>query len=506
MNAREGYGTLLAWLREAQTLASVSALLEWDQETFMPPKAGPFRAEEMALLARLVHERVTDPRVGEWLAACEADGDVLADPDAAANLREIRRDYDRATRLPGSLVAEMSETSSRAMEVWKRARARSDFEAFRPWLGRQVELHRQEAACYGVPEGGEAYDALLEGYEHGMRSDELVRIFAPLRDRLTPLLARIADAPRRPDTSLQEAVFPVEAQAAFSRFVAEALGYDFEAGRLDVSAHPFTSGLAPGDTRITTRYSASRFADALGSTMHEVGHALYEQGLPKENRTGEPLAEACSLGIHESQSRMWENQVGRSRPFWAWALPAARRILGPALDRWGLEALYGCVNAVQPSLIRVDADEATYNLHVMLRFDLERAMIRGDLAAQDVPGAWNERMRADFGLEVPDDARGCLQDVHWSGGMIGYFPTYTLGNLYAAQLWETAEASIPSLADDLGEGRFAGLLGWLREHVHRHGRRFTAPELCVRVTRRPLSHEPLLRYLEGKLLPIYGLA
>jgi carboxypeptidase Taq len=502
MSAKDTYARLLAHLAETSTLSSVASALEWDQETAMPPKAGGFRAEEMGLLARLVHERATDPAVAEMLEACEADGALLADPDSAANLREIRRDHTRATRLPTALVAEMSETSSRAMEVWKEARRQSDFALFAPWLHKQIELHRQEAACYGTPEGGEPYDALLETYEPGMRCATLDGLFAPLREAVVELLGRIASAPRAPDTALSRARIPVAAQRAFNRYVAEAIGYDFEAGRLDESAHPFTSGLGPGDTRITTRYGDDRFADALGSTMHEVGHALYEQGLPKEERWGQPLAEACSLGIHESQSRLWENQVGRSREFWTWALPHARRLLG--LDGVDLDGVLGCVNAVEPSLIRVDADEVTYNLHVMLRFDLERAMLRGDLDAGGVPEAWNARMRSDLGVTVPDDARGCLQDVHWSSGLIGYFPTYTLGNLYAAQLWEAAGRALPALAEDVGAGRFGPLLEWLRENLHRHGRRWPAPELCRRVTGEPPSHAPLVRYLERKLGPIYG--
>ncbi|HEX5045377.1 MAG TPA: carboxypeptidase M32 [Candidatus Polarisedimenticolaceae bacterium] len=504
MSAAESYRRLLAHLAEAQTLASVSSVLEWDQETAMPPKAVTFRAEEMGLLARLVHERVTHPSVGEWLADCEADPDLREDPDAAANLRELRRDYARATRLPASLVAEMSETSSRAMEVWKEARRASDFALFAPWLDRQIVLHRKEAACYGTPEGGEPYDALLETYEPGMRSAALERIFAPLREAIVSLLGRVEGARRRPDTSLQGARFPLAAQQRFSRFVAASLGYDFEAGRLDESAHPFTAGMGPGDTRITTRYTDDRFLDALSSTMHEVGHALYEQGLPKAERWGQPLSEACSLGVHESQSRLWENQVGRSRAFWTWALPEARRQLGGEIDGRSLDEVVGCANAVEPSLIRVDADEVTYNLHVMLRFDLERALLRGDLEADGVPEAWNARMRSDLGLTVPDDARGCLQDVHWSNGLIGYFPTYTLGNLYAAQLWEAASAAIPDLPGDLAQGRFGNLLAWLREHVHRHGRRWPAPELCRRVTGQALGHGPLVRYLEEKLRPVYG--
>ena len=504
MSAAESYRRLLAHLAEAQTLASVASVLEWDQETAMPPKAVAFRAEEMGLLARLVHERVTNPSVGEWLAECEADPALGEDGEAAANVRELRRDYARATRLPASLVAEMSETSSRAMEVWKEARRTSDFALFAPWLDKQIVLHRTEAACYGTPEGGEPYDALLDTYEPGMRSAALERIFEPLREAIVSLLGRIEQAPRRPDTALQRARFPVPAQQAFSRFVATSLGYDFEAGRLDESAHPFTAGMGPGDTRITTRYTEDRFLDALSSTMHEVGHALYEQGLPKIERWGQPLAEACSLGIHESQSRLWENQVGRSRAFWTWALPEARRHLGGELAERSLEEVVACTNAVEPSLIRVDADEVTYNLHVMLRFDLERALLRGDLEAEGVPEAWNARMRSDLGLTVPDDARGCLQDVHWSSGLIGYFPTYTLGNLYAAQLWDAAAAALSGLSGDLEQGRFGGLLAWLREHLHRHGRRWPARELCRRVTGQELAHGPLVRYLEEKLRPIYG--
>jgi carboxypeptidase Taq len=296
----------------------------------------------------------------------------------------------------------------------------------------------------------------------------------------------------------------VERQARFSREVAEAIGYDFKAGRLDVSTHPFTEGLAPGDTRITSRFQEAPFADGLGSTMHEAGHALYEQGLPKDRYHGRPLSEAVSLGIHESQSRLWENQVGRSRSFWNWALPRACSTLG--LDGPDLEQLYRAMNIVTPSLIRVEADEATYNLHIMLRFDLERAMLHGDLATTDLPAAWNDRIRADLGLAVPDDARGCLQDIHWSMGAIGYFPTYTLGNLYSAQIWEAVRKDLPDLDQQIGSGEFQPLLAWLREKIHRHGRRWPAEELGERVTGNRLSHEPLMRYLRGKLRPVYGLS
>jgi len=492
-------------LREVATLRSVGALLSWDQETCMPPKAAAFRAEECGLLARLAHRRATDPRIGELLDRTLDDPAVRADPAAVANLREIRRDHARATLLPEALVVELTEASSRGLEAWKDARSRSDFGSFRPFLERNVALARAKAECWGVPEGGEIYDALLDEYEPGATARDVERLFGPLRDALAPRIASIAAAPTAPSEAVHAVRVPVAAQKAFHLEVAAALGYDLDAGRLDVSTHPFTEGLAPGDTRITTRFADTGFADALGSTIHEVGHALYEQGLPKADRPGQPLAEAAGLGIHESQSRLWENQVGRSRAFWSWALPVARRHFGEVLDGIGLDEVYGAMNVVRPGLVRVEADEMTYNLHVLLRFDLERAMVRGDLPVADLPGAWNERMTADLGVRVPDDRRGCLQDIHWSMGSIGYFPTYTLGNLHAAQMWESIRRDLPEIDDAIARGEFAALLGWLRRNVHGIGRRFLAPELCERITGRALSWEPLVAYLDAKLKPLYGL-
>ena len=501
----DAYAELCRRLRDAHVLSSSAALLEWDQETFMPARAGEFRAEQISMLARMVHDRVTSPEIADLIARCEGDAALLADPAARANVREMRRDHDRATRLPSSLVAEMSETSSRALEVWKLARRDSDFAAFAPWLERQVELHRHEAACHGAPPGGEPYDALLEDYEPGMRSARLGLLFTPLRDALRQLIARAGSGGRpEPSDAPQRIRLPVEAQRAFHHRVAAAVGYDFEAGRLDVSTHPFTTGLAPGDTRITTRFAEDQFVEALGSTLHEVGHALYEQGLPKAEHHGQPLAEAVSLGMHESQSRLWENQVGRSLAFWRWAVPEARGAFGAAFGAFTPEDLFLAVNAVRPGLIRVEADEVTYNLHVMMRFDLERAMLRDDLRVPDLPAAWNERMRADLDLEVPDDRRGCLQDVHWPAGMIGYFPTYTLGNLYAAQLWEAVGRELPDVEERIARGDFASLAAWLRDRIHVHGRRFPAEELCREITGRPLEVGPLARWLDAKVRAVYG--
>ncbi|MDB4951018.1 MAG: Thermostable carboxypeptidase 1 [Gemmatimonadetes bacterium] len=499
------YAELQRELRHIATLQSISGTLGWDQETYMPPAAAPLRAEQLSAVSSLAHERLISARVGELIAACEADTAVTGDEDEAANLRAIRHDHERATRLPTSLVRELAEASALGMHAWREARERNDFAAFAPHLVTLLGLNRQRAECMGVPEGGETYDALLEDYEPGMRAAELRRVFTALRGELTPLIRAVAESPHRPDTSWQSIPLAVERQAAFNRSVLERMGFDFSAGRLDVSAHPFCESPGPGDTRLTTRYSEDELAGALTASMHEAGHGLYEQGLPKAARFGQPLGEATSTGIHESQSRMWENFVGRGRPFWEWALPQMKRdVEVPAVQALDVETVWRGMNVVAPNLVRIESDEATYNLHIMLRFDLELAMLSGDLAVADLPGAWNDRIRADLGLEVPSDAMGCMQDIHWSMGAFGYFPTYTLGNLYAAQFWATIRAELPSLDEEIRAGDFAPLLGWLRANVHAHGRRYTAPELCRRITGQPLSHEPLIAYLREKLGPIYG--
>lgn len=501
------YAELTALLREAATLRSVGGLLGWDQETYMPAGGTPARAEQSALLARLIHEMRTSPRVGDLLGACEGDCD-LNDPETetGANLRAMRLDYDKATKVPGDLVAELARAGSEAQDVWKHARAKSDFPMFAPSLTRMIELSRQKAQCLGVPQGGELYDALLDEYEPDARASEIEAVFLPLRERLSAFIAEVTQNGKPPRTDFVHRPIPVGRQHAFGQAVIEALGFDFTSGRLDTTTHPFCSGLAAGDTRLTTRYSEDNFADALSSTMHECGHGLYEQGLPKSGpHGGTPLADDVSLGIHESQSRMWENFVGRSRPFWAWALPLANRHFDNALGDIDLDTMARAMNTCTPSLIRVESDEPTYNLHVMIRFGLERAMVRGDLSINDLPGAWNDAYRQLLGVTVPDDRRGCLQDVHWSFGLIGYFPTYSLGNLYAAQFWETINEQIPDLDAQMARGEFGALLAWLRENIHRHGRRYTARELCQRTTGKPLSADPLMRHLERRVKPAYGL-
>ncbi len=501
------YARLTDLLRDASTLGSVAGLLGWDQETYMPAGGAAARAAQSALIARIRHERLTDPRVGDLLASCEADPALAAEgTETAANLREIRRDYDKATKVPGDLVAELARTGSQAQDVWKQARAKSDFAMFEPHLKKMLDLTRRQAECLGIPEGGELYDALLDQYEPDARAADIEAVFNPLRERLSAFIADVRENGTPPRDDFMSRSIPVGRQHAFGQAVLEAMGFDFTAGRLDTTVHPFCSGFAPGDTRLTTRYAEDNFADALSSTMHEGGHGLYEQGLPKDGpHAGLPLSSSVSLGIHESQSRMWENFVGRSLPFWRWALPVANRHFDGAFTDLSPEALTAAMNTCTPSLIRVESDEPTYNLHVMIRFTLERALIRGDLSVRDLPHAWNEQYRDLLGVEVPDDRRGCLQDVHWAFGLIGYFPTYSLGNLYAAQLWETINERIPDLDDQMAKGEFGALLAWLRENVHRHGRRYSAGELCERATGKPLASDALMRHLERRVKPAYGM-
>lgn len=517
--APSAYAELCELLRGAATLGSIGSLLDWDQETYMPPRGGEHRSEQRSMIARLAHERATNPRIGELIAACETDKSVTGDKTsiAAADIREMRRDYDRATKLPSDLVAELAKVTSQAQDVWKEARAKNDFALFLPWLEKVLGLIRRKAECYrGLSREGELYDALIDEHEPRATAAQIEAIFNPLRDRLSALVKELTGSGKTVDQRVLEVKVDPARQHAMGLLVLRALGFEFEAGRLDTTTHPFCSGIAPGDTRMTTRYHEQSFADALYSSMHECGHGLYEQGLPKLETLaglpafGRPASQSISLGIHESQSRMWENFVGRSREFWQWLWPIAGKMTSATGDAAGgplagftAEQMYAAVNTAKPSLIRVEADEATYNLHIMLRFELERGLISGSLAVKDLPGEWNKRFKQYVGIDVPDDRRGCLQDVHWSFGLVGYFPTYTLGNLYAAQFWETIKEQIPDLPARMARGDFAALKQWLNTNIHAHGRRYSAADLCQRITGKPLGADPLMRHLEGKLRPLY---
>lgn len=502
MTATDAYAELVRRSKELGVLNSCAAVLGWDQQTYMPRNGNALRGEQMAFLATLAHQKFTDPKVGELLAAVEGS-ELVTDPesDAGANVRELRRSYNRATKLPPELVAELARVTTEAQMVWEQAKKKNDYASFQPLLARVVELKRREADAVGFT--GHRYDALIEEYEPGTTVAELKELFAGLTKELAPLVRAIGEAAKKPDVSLLAREFPIDRQKVFAEAAAAAIGFDFEGGRLDTTAHPFCSGFGPGDCRITTRYNPRFFNEAFFGVLHETGHAMYEQGLPRAH-FGTPVGVACSFGIHESQSRLWENQVGRSRPFWEHFFPRLKQTFPAALSDVSLDAFFFAINDVRPSLIRVEADEATYNLHIALRFELELALLSGDLTTADLPGAWNDRFKALFGLDVPDDSRGCLQDIHWSFGGIGYFPTYTLGNLYAAQLMGAAKSDLAGLDDDFRRGEFGRLKGWLGERIHKHGQRFRAGDLCRRATGVALAPEPFVAYLKEKFGALYG--
>jgi len=497
------FNTAYDWLAKdstrTSTISSMGSILHWDQSTQIPPAGREHRAEQMAALAGLVHGMRVNPKIGEMLECCEKRLDQ-ANQEQAANLREWRRDYDRAAKIPEDLATALARAASRGESAWQQARPENDWAAFLPHLKELLRLRLEEAEAVGY--ATEPYDALLDQYEPGMTAKDLVPVFSELTKRLADLLDQIQGAPRQPDPGVLGRSYPQADQQAFGAMVAEAIGFDFNAGRLDVSAHPFTTRIGPGDTRITTRYDENDFAQAFFGTVHETGHALYGQGQPAEHY-GTPLGQSVSLGVHESQSRLWENGVARSLGFWRHFFPKARQRFA-ALADVSLEEFHFAVNAVRPGLIRVEADEVTYNLHVALRFELELALTRGGLAPQDLPEAWNEKMRAFLGIQPQDYAMGVMQDVHWSAGLFGYFPTYTLGNLYAAQLLEAAANELGDLGDMFARGDFAPLLGWLRQKVHAKGRMHPPAELMRLATGKELGPDELVNGLTAKYGELYG--
>ena len=503
MSPREAYTELTQRVRNIALLSSAGSILGWDERTYMPRGGSNIRDDQLSLLSGMVHEQFTSPRIGELLDILEAS-DLVKNPESieAVNVRELRHSYVKHSKLPKELVEELSKVTTLAQGEWVVARRNSDFKHFLPWLEKVVTLTRRKGEAYQMP--GEPYDALLDDYEPGAKTSEIEEVFTNLRRELVTLLEKIKQAPRKPDVSIVEREYDVELQRVFSESVAAAMGFDFTCGRLDITTHPFCSGMGPGDTRITTRYNPKRLNDAMFGVMHEAGHGLYEMGLDKENHFGEPMGDSVSLGIHESQSRMWENQVGRSKPFWKYFFPQAQRIFKNSLAGVKLDEFYAAINDVRPSYIRVEADEATYNLHIALRFELERAILKGDLKPADIPGEWNSRFKKYFGIEVDKDTNGCLQDVHWSAGLIGYFPTYTLGNLYSAQFFAKVKQEIPDLDKQFEQGDLMTLRGWLKEKIHRHGQRYRAGDLVRKVTGNPLSYKPLVEYMNRKYGEIYG--
>ncbi len=480
---------LRAWLGEIADVQAAIALLDWDQQTYMPPKAAEGRGRQLATLSAMAHRLQVSDDMGEMLKR------LAGAPDDAKFVEVALYDYERARKVPIEWVEAFAEAQSRGFQAWVKARETSDFALFAPHFDRLLEMLRRKADYLGYEES--PYDALLEDYERGMTAGQLKVLFADLAEKQSRLVRRIAERGNPPVPAWLGVPWNEQAQWDFTVRVLEDMGYDMAAGRQDRSVHPFTTSMGLRDVRITTRIDARQPFSALQSSIHEGGHALYEQGISEADaRT--PLAQGTSLGIHESQSRLWENAIGRSLPFWRHYLPVLRQHFPIQLEGVAPDDLYRAINRVEPSFIRVESDECTYNLHIILRFEIEVELIEGRLAVRDVPEAWNARFKRYLGLDVPDDARGCLQDIHWSHGLLGYFPTYALGNLYAAQIMEVIEREMPDLWADVGEGRFGPLREWLREHVHRHGRRKTARELIADIAGCEPDAEPFVRYLERK--------
>jgi carboxypeptidase Taq len=487
-------------MAELTDLRSASSLLEWDQQTMMPPDGAGSRAESLATLERIGHAMFTSADTGKLIdaAAAELDGSCT-DSDDVSLVRVVRRRWEKARRVPAALAADLARASSVGHAAWVAARERSDYAAFAPYLERNLELVRRYVDCF---DGFDcAYDALLDDYEPGMKTAQVARLFEELKTELMPVIATLGEHAERADDSCLHGYFPVAAQRRLVCEVVELMGFDSASWRIDEAVHPFATGVNSQDVRITTRWNATFLPSSLFSAMHECGHGLYEAGIaPALERT--PLGQVESLGIHESQSRMWENMVGRSRAFAGVLAPRITELFGERLDA---EVLFRAVNRVEPSHIRVEADEATYGLHVILRFELEQALIEGQVSVKELPEAWNARTKEYLGLDVPDDAHGVLQDVHWSGAAIGYFPTYALGNLIAGQLWERAHRDVPDLDDQIAAAELRDLREWLRENVHRHGAKFTMPELLERVVGGPIAVGPFVSYLKRKLSDVYGL-
>lgn len=478
---------------EATLLADSLALLEWDQHTKLPPAGAEFRSEQIAQLAGLVHQRRTAPELGEWLAELrEAPQD---DPAMTAMVRELDRRYQKDRKAPESLVSELSRATSQGQTAWVDARKNNDFPAFLPHLEKILDLKIQYAEAVGYE--AHIYDALLDDYEPYETTANVASVLAGLREDLVPLIAAIVDSGVTPDRDILHRHYPEEAQRTLGREASAAIGFDYQRGRLDETHHPFCTTLGPHDVRLTTRYDESFLSSSLFGTLHESGHGIYEQGLPAQWH-GLPLGSFASLGIHESQSRLWENIVGRSMPFWEHFYPRAQALFPESLGDVSLDDFHFAINDVQPSLIRVEADEATYNLHIIIRFELEQALLSGDLRAADAPAAWSDKYKEYLGIQPPNDADGILQDVHWSAGLMGYFPTYSLGNLYAAQLYAAAAEAIGDLDAMFRDGEFAPLRQWLQSNVYEHGQRYPAAELTERACGAPLSHQPLIEYLRAR--------
>lgn len=487
-------------LAEVYDLNQASAVLDWDFQTYMPAEGAEGRGNQLATLARIAHLKFTSDEIGQLIHDLESDG-LDPDQDDARLVERVKQEYEKQVRVPPEWVTEFNLVTSRAMAAWQTARQESSFAAFQPHLEKIVALRRDYARLYAPYD--HIYDPLLDDFEPGLKTADVQAIFNTLRTEQVALVQAIAQKPPIDDAFIYQP-YDEQAQWDFGVEVITDFGFDWQRGRQDRSAHPFTTSFGLDDVRITTRYEKDNGLSALFSTMHECGHALYELGFERSFfRT--PLARSASLAMHESQSRMWENLVGRSLPFWSHYYPRLQERFPAYLGGLSLQDFYRGINRVNPSLIRVEADEATYNLHIMLRLDLEIALLEGNLAVSDLPAAWNALMKEYLGVTPPNDALGVLQDVHWSGGMLGYFPTYALGNLVSVQLWERIHGDLPNLDEQIARGKFDELLAWLRAHIHNQGARYEPQELIQRTTGSKIDPQPYLRYLTAKYGQIYNL-
>jgi carboxypeptidase Taq len=500
----EKYEALVKHLRDVYNVGRSASVLQWDMETQMPPQGAEARGAQLETLSRISHQMFTSNQTGDLLNAAQDElNDVDYDTTEASMLRVVRKDYEDATKLPTEFVAKFTALTARAHHHWKQAREQADFGLFEPDLTEIVAMCQQRAEYMGYD--GSPYDALLYEYESSLTTAEVKAIFDGHRGELVELVAAIAEVQNRVSDDVVKQPFPIEQQRAFGRFISEAIGYDYNRGRIDDAVHPFSTSFSKNDSRITTRYNPNWLNPALFGTMHECGHSMYEQGI-SDALAGTMLGNGTSLSVHESQSRTWENLVGRSRGFWAWAYPKLVEHFPAQLDGVDVETFYKSVNAVSPSFIRVEADECTYNLHIMLRFEIEQKLINGEVAVKDVPDLWNTTFEEFFGIIPPDDAQGCLQDIHWSMGALGYFSTYALGNLLGVQYYNTAIEQVPSIPDDIANGNFSTLLAWLNENIHAHGRKYNTKELTRRITGGDINSGPYIQYLKDKFTAIYGLA
>lgn len=484
-------------LKNIGVLGSVAAILGWDEQVNLPPASGQRRGEQQAAIAAAIHASQVEPELGEVISRLEANMDGLSGDDRVI-VRWARRDYDLATRLPEEFVRRKAALESEGYHIWRKARADNDFNKFAPVLERQVALLKEEADLQG--KGDKPYDYLLDQFDPGLTEDDVEKLFGSLRAGLVPFVQEIVSSPIKARPELLKGL-PVAGQDRFLREVITAIGFDFSRGRMDVAVHPFCSGDA-ADTRLTTRFSEDEPLTSLFGAIHEAGHGLYEQGLPVEHH-GNALGESVGMAVHESQSRTWENQVGRSRQFWKHFEPRFREVFGDRLNGVSSDELFLAANAVALTPIRVEADEVTYNLHIILRFEIERRLFSGALKVDELPAAWNALTEELLGFEPENDQRGILQDVHWSGGAFGYFPSYCIGNMVAAQFWKTVRQEIPGLQSDFERGEFGRLLDWVRTNVHSQGRRYQTKELVKRVTGEELSPSYLLEYLRERFVPIY---